>query len=814
MASDLASRIKAKLTKRRHSVGATWTRSSSASRLTDEDGASSRSSTSKRPRPDQQDESATAQEQQQTHSPDDSQSQSHSQPHQDKDKDQTQGTLQDNPTATSSQKPATTNSPSIDSSTPRRRSIPSVVLAAPPNEPLKKPRPKSMVAPSAASSSLLGPDGNEPCLLDTTTGTTRTTTTGTISTTSTSTTAAAAGSSSTSTTSTTIAGAAPTPAPAPASALSYHPPPPLPVLTHPSAASTTLQSIHEDAALSPSNPTDDAAGDRDRDCDLLRDHELSLAQPAPDADQLSLLSAASASASNANTPGAPTVYTPQSSSGASRPPPPPRRKSLGSSRPPASSSSKALRAPLPGDEQPLPVIPVAVAHPISAMPATRKIWVKRPGASHTLVTINEDDLVDDVRDTILRKYANSLGKNFDAPDLTIRLHPRDAKDRLLQPDEHMCRTLDAHYPGGQTVEDAIIIDIPRRTPKASPRVPVPHTAAAIYYTDADGRPADNAEGYFPPVGGLPSPSMALNMPNANNGSMPHAIAVLGTGHLPTIPSPGGARPRLHRDRSDRPRLGRTQTTSSTMLANGAGSGGNLHSHGMQQNRPRPAHSRTHSSSSDPAGMPPPPHAIHPAAMPTSPGADHGHGVHPQIGRVATPPPRITTPRSSSARPKKNKKNVDFGGSGSGANNGLVASVPPISVLIVEDNPINLKLLEAFVKRLKVRWQTAMNGRDAVKKWRTGGFHLVLMDIQLPVMNGLEATREIRRLERVNSIGVFSSVPSTPKEELSLELLDKDRLEHPELFKGPVIIVALTASSLQSDRHEALAAGCNDFLTKV
>ncbi|KAE9578278.1 hypothetical protein CGMCC3_g5742 [Colletotrichum fructicola] len=35
----------------------------------------------------------------------------------------------------------------------------------------------------------------------------------------------------------------------------------------------------------------------------------------------------------------------------------------------------------------------------------------------------------------------------------------------------------------------------------------------------------------------------------------------------------------------------------------------------------------------------------------------------------------------------------------------------------------------------------------------------------------------------------------------------------ELFKSPVIIVALTASSLQSDRHEALAAGCNDFLTK-
>jgi CheY-like chemotaxis protein len=161
---------------------------------------------------------------------------------------------------------------------------------------------------------------------------------------------------------------------------------------------------------------------------------------------------------------------------------------------------------------------------------------------------------------------------------------------------------------------------------------------------------------------------------------------------------------------------------------------------------------------------------------------------------------------------------------------LDGAVPPINVLLVEDNIINLKLLEAFMKRLKVRWQTAMNGRDAVSKWRAGGFHLVLMDIQLPVMNGLDATREIRRLERVNSIGVFSSSPAPSPSPSAGGTTDadgasdggdgggktssNDRLENVELFKSPVIIVALTASSLQSDRHEALAAGCNDFLTKV
>jgi osomolarity two-component system response regulator SSK1 len=152
---------------------------------------------------------------------------------------------------------------------------------------------------------------------------------------------------------------------------------------------------------------------------------------------------------------------------------------------------------------------------------------------------------------------------------------------------------------------------------------------------------------------------------------------------------------------------------------------------------------------------------------------------------------------------------------------LDGSVPPINVLIVEDNIINLRVLGAFMQRLKVRWQRAMNGKEAVTKWKAGGFHLVLMDIQLPVMNGLEATKEIRRLERVNSIGVFSSASSeAPNTRLGQdgnspeEPQEDDKLGDKGLFKSPVIIVALTASSLQSDRHEALAAGCNDFLTKV
>ncbi|OCF35455.1 osomolarity two-component system, response regulator SSK1 [Kwoniella heveanensis CBS 569] len=136
-------------------------------------------------------------------------------------------------------------------------------------------------------------------------------------------------------------------------------------------------------------------------------------------------------------------------------------------------------------------------------------------------------------------------------------------------------------------------------------------------------------------------------------------------------------------------------------------------------------------------------------------------------------------------------------------------VPPINVLIVEDNPINQNILSMFLRKKKIKHQSAKDGLEAVEKWRTGGFHLILMDIQLPVMDGIEATKEIRKLERHNNIGVF---PSTPVVEHSrAPSIESSVPSSP--FRSSVIIVALTASSLQSDRVAALAAGCNDFLTK-
>ncbi|KIX10191.1 uncharacterized protein Z518_01272 [Rhinocladiella mackenziei CBS 650.93] len=421
----------------------------------------------------------------------------------------------------------------------------------------------------------------------------------------------------------------------------------------------------------------------------------------------------------------------------------------------------------------------------------RKIWVKRPGASPTRVGVAEDDLVDNVRDAVLQKYANSLGRSIDAPDITLKIISRDqnnrnvSPERALGPEEPIGATLDAYYPGGQTVDEALIIDVPsRRTPRPSPRAGNHHIS--YFYPDTY-RPDDAAREYFPPMP-VHSPHIA-HVPHPN--AVPHAMSVLTTGHVPPLPSPGSHGQRRHA----RPKYGRQHTSSPTIM------------HTVQPN------GQVIESKSQINGT-----------MPTNPplSTPPAQGSNEHNSSIA-PPNRVSSPHPGQ-KPKRRKNplttrstNGDAPPSKPAAAALLDGTVPPINVLLVEDNVINLKLLEAFMKRLKVRWKSAMNGKEAVAMWRTGGFHLVLMDIQLPVMNGLEATKEIRRLEAVNGIGVFSGSPIDTGSKTPLTngegLAEADVLPDRSLFKSPVIIVALTASSLQIDRHEALAAGCNDFLTK-
>lgn len=191
----------------------------------------------------------------------------------------------------------------------------------------------------------------------------------------------------------------------------------------------------------------------------------------------------------------------------------------------------------------------------------RRIWVKRPGGSATLVPCLEDAVVDELRDQVIMKYANSLGRTFDSPDIVIRILAREGSsrqtlpERLLSPEEVLSSVLDTYYPGGQKVEEALVIDSPaRRTPKPSPR----HTYH--HHSELPGEHGD----YFPLMPPNPNvPTPPTHSSSAGQANAP-SISILTTGVAPPLPSPG-SRNRHHR----RPPLTRHTTSSPTMLGNGA-----------------------------------------------------------------------------------------------------------------------------------------------------------------------------------------------------------------------------------------------------
>lgn len=198
----------------------------------------------------------------------------------------------------------------------------------------------------------------------------------------------------------------------------------------------------------------------------------------------------------------------------------------------------------------------------------RKIWVRRPGGSATLLPTSEDALVDELRDQVVLKYANSLGKTFDAPDIIIRIATREGSstrlptpDRILSPEEPLWSVVDSFYPGGQTVAEALVIEIPqRRTPKPSPR----HN---VYFTHSE--PGEHGD-YFPlmPTNvNVPTPpthqSTSANSTSSHPGP---SISILTTGHAPPLPSPSG------RPRARRPPIGRQSTHSPTILGSATSKG--------------------------------------------------------------------------------------------------------------------------------------------------------------------------------------------------------------------------------------------------
>ena len=104
-----------------------------------------------------------------------------------------------------------------------------------------------------------------------------------------------------------------------------------------------------------------------------------------------------------------------------------------------------------------------------------------------------------------------------------------------------------------------------------------------------------------------------------------------------------------------------------------------------------------------------------------------------------------------------------------------------NILLVEDNAINQKIIILSLKNHVRNIDIANNGKDALDKFGTTKYHLILMDIQMPVINGIAATKKIRELEATSNT-------QTP-------------------------IIAITANALSGDKETCLAAGMNDYISK-
>lgn len=112
----------------------------------------------------------------------------------------------------------------------------------------------------------------------------------------------------------------------------------------------------------------------------------------------------------------------------------------------------------------------------------------------------------------------------------------------------------------------------------------------------------------------------------------------------------------------------------------------------------------------------------------------------------------------------------------------ISELPSKSVLVVDDTEENRDLIQVFLSGYPIQLDYATNGQEAIEQCRHKQYDLILMDMQMPVLDGYEATRKVRELEKY-------------------------------LNRTPTKIVALSACAFQNEREQSLQAGCDQYLVK-
>lgn len=113
------------------------------------------------------------------------------------------------------------------------------------------------------------------------------------------------------------------------------------------------------------------------------------------------------------------------------------------------------------------------------------------------------------------------------------------------------------------------------------------------------------------------------------------------------------------------------------------------------------------------------------------------------------------------------------------------STTTYKILLADDNPVNLDLAARLLKKKGHEITTAENGKDAVDRFLESAFDVVLMDLEMPIVNGIEAARQIRAKEKASSIETPAYTP----------------------------IIAMTAHDEEAERTACLVVGMDGFISK-
>ncbi|OYQ63355.1 hypothetical protein B9G53_17430 [Pseudanabaena sp. SR411] len=128
------------------------------------------------------------------------------------------------------------------------------------------------------------------------------------------------------------------------------------------------------------------------------------------------------------------------------------------------------------------------------------------------------------------------------------------------------------------------------------------------------------------------------------------------------------------------------------------------------------------------------------------------------------------------------------------NKALLSKIPklaeqiPLKILLAEDNPVNQKLANRLFEKMGYGIDIAANGIEVLEAIQKQSYDLIFMDVQMPEMDGLEATRQIRAIEQSGQNKLSNLAKSMQ-------------------------IIAITANAMQDDREKCLASGMNDFIAK-